>query len=162
MIVGRVVDAHGVRGDLKVRPFTESLYSLLDFPRWNLTRRNAVRGWYKVDSSKPHGKFIVSKLCGVDTRDQALELKGSDVLVDTKDFPELPKGEYYHFQLLGLEVIDVDESVYGQVDRVMQTGANDVLVVEGEATCLIPYIPDVIKNVDLDAGVIRVDWYTDF
>lgn len=158
MIVGRVADAFGVRGHIKVRSFTDQSENLLEFQRWELSRNSGDSQLYSVFSSQTHGKFITAKLDGVDTRDQALELKGSDIQIPIGDFPKLPEGDYYHFQLLGLKAIDIDGTVYGQVDSVMQTGANDVLVVEGEHSCLIPYIPDVIKAVDIETGVIRVEW----
>ena len=158
VIVGRVADAYGVRGHIKVRSFTDQPENLLDFQRWELSKKSGECQLYLVFSSQIHGKFVTAKLEGVDTRDQALELKGSDIQIPIGDFPNLPEGDYYHFQLLGLKAIDIDGTVYGQVDRVMQTGANDVLVVEGENSCLIPYIPDVIKTVDLETGVIRVEW----
>ena len=158
VIVGRVADAFGVRGHVKVRSFTDPPENLLEFQRWELSKKSGESQLYSVLSSQVHGKFVTAKLDGVDTRDQALELKGSDIQIPIEDFPNLPEGDYYHFQLLGLKAIDINGTVYGQVDRVMQTGANDVLVVEGENSCLIPYIPDVVKTVDLEKGVIRVEW----
>ncbi len=95
------------------------------------------------------------------TRDQALALKGHDILIPTDSLPELPEGEFYHFQLQGLQVKDINGHDYGRVEEIMQTGANDVLVTKGTTTSLVPYIPDVIQQVDLESGIIYVQWQTE-
>lgn len=155
----RVADAFGVRGQIKVQSFTEKPQNLLSYTRWVLDHGTNGQKEFSVTSGQLHGKYLTVKLDGVDTRDQALELKGSDILISESNLPELPEGDYYHFQLSGLEVIDVDGTNYGRVEEVMQTGANDVLVVKGSDTHLVPYIPEVVLEVDLNAGKIRVDWF---
>ena len=161
MPFARVADAYGVRGQIKVKSFTEKPQNLLNYTHWVLDHKAKGRESYSVTSSKLHGKFVTAKLEGVDTRDQALELKGTDILIPESDLPDLPEGEYYHFQLSGLDVVDKDGTSYGRVEDIMQTGANDVLVVKGSDTILIPYIPDVVLEVDLDAGTVRVDWFAE-
>lgn len=154
----RVADAFGVRGHIKVRAYTEKPENLLNYPRWVLDQKANGQQSYAVASSRLHGSFIVAKLEGVDTRDQALELKGGEILIPASDMPELSEGEYYHYQLAGLQVVNSDGYIYGRVKEIMQTGANDVLVVKGAGTCLIPYIPEVILEIDLADGSICVDW----
>ena len=161
VVVGRVSDAFGVRGQVKVRAFTESPDTLLGYSRWTLEIRAGETLPFLVDSAHLQGRFLIAQLGGIETRDQALELKGCDVLIGVDDLPVLPVGEFYHFQLIGLEVVDVDGHNYGCVEEIMQTGANDVLITKSTATCLIPYIPEVVHKVDLDARIIRVRWHLD-
>ena len=159
--IARVVDAFGVRGHIKVRTFTEKPQNLLNYTCWVLNKKGKDQLSFSVTSSRLHGKFITAKLEGVDNRDQAIELKGADILIAISELPELPDGQFYHFQLSGLAVVDVDGYSYGCVEEIMQTGANDVLVVKGLGTHLIPYTPDAILQVDLKAGKILVEWFVD-
>ncbi len=162
VIVGRVIDAFGIRGQVKVRSFTEDTENLLNFSCWILRRKVDSCQPYRVFKAQLHGNLITAELEGIVTRDQALMLKGSDILIPESDFPKLPDGEYYHFQLLGLRVVDIDGTDYGCIADIMQTGANDVLVVKSPKIRLIPYTAQVVKKVDLKDGVVQVLWYADF
>jgi len=162
VIVGRVMGAFGIKGQIKVRSYTESPHSLLTYSVWTLCLQANDPLSYVVKSGRLHGQLIVAQLEGVDTRDQALELKGRDISILTQTLPKLPDGEYYHHQLIDMKVIDIEGHVYGHVKDIMQTGANDVLMVEqGDSTCLIPYIEEVIEQVNLELGTILVRWYLD-
>lgn len=157
-----MTDAFGVQGQVKIRPFTERPQNLLEYSNWTIESRSGEELPYAVNAGQLHGKFVIAQLDGVNTRDEALQLKGRDIRIPVEDLPLLPEGEFYHFQLIGLVVRDVRGHTYGHVDDVMQTGANDVLVVKGDSTSLIPYITDVITEVDLDTRMIQVRWYPDF
>ena len=161
VVVGRVSDAFGIRGQVKVRAFTDSPETLLGYTRWTLEIRAGETLPFLVESAHLQGRFLIAQLGGIETRDQALDLKGCDISIGIEELPALPAGEFYHFQLIGLEVVDVDGHSYGCVEEIMQTGANDVLITKGTATYLIPYIPDVVHEVDLDARIIRVRWHQD-
>ncbi len=162
VVVARVADAFGVRGQVKIRSFMEKSNDLLAFPRWILRRSSGFCQSYAVYSGQIHGRYVNAKLAGVDSRDEALLLKGSEVLIARTEFPSLSAGEYYHFQLLGLQAVDVDGTDYGYVEDIMQTGANDVMVIKGKKAHLIPYTAEVIKDINLGTGVIQVAWYFDF
>lgn len=103
---------------------------------------------------------MVAKLANVDTREQAEQLNGRLIMIDKAEMPKLPDGEYYWQQLIGLQVSDTEGEQLGQVDSLLETGANDVLVVKHEQgeEVLIPYTEHVVTEVDLSAGRMIVDW----
>jgi 16S rRNA processing protein RimM len=105
----------------------------------------------------------VAKLASVDDRDQARQLVGADIAVDRDQLPALAEGEYYWNDLIGFQVVTRDGEELGRVTGLMQTGANDVLVVGGERERLIPFIREqVVVAVDAPARRIEVDWEVDF
>jgi 16S rRNA processing protein RimM len=160
--VGKVAGAFGVRGWLKIFPFTESKDNILGFKNWSVENHRSGN-LVKLSQGKVHGKFVVVQLEGVDSREQAEGLKGSLVKVEKKALKKLNKDEYYWADLIGLTVKNLSDVQFGKVESLMETGANDVLVVKGERERLVPFILEqVIKLVDLDDGLIVVDWDPDF
>ena len=161
VILGRIVGLFGVRGWVKVHSYTEPRDALLEYRDWLLGREEA---WRKVElaEGRQHGKGIVVRLRGIEDRDAAAELLGSEIGVDRDTLPEPEDGRYYWADLEGLTVVGRDGTELGKVAYLMATGANDVLVVDGRVERLIPFVPgEVILDVDLAAGVIRVDWEWD-
>ena len=110
---------------------------------------------------KIQGQDVVADL-GFDNRDQAIESKGQILAVDRKELPQLEDNEYYWDDLIGLSVYDLQQQNLGIVTELIETGANDVLVVSGEKDRLIPYIPQVIVKIDLTGKRIEVDWDKEF
>jgi len=162
IVVGKVAGAYGVRGWLKIFPFTESKKNILGFNRWSVDKHNDGRP-VKMSHGKVHGKFVVVQLEGVDSREQAEGLKGSLVSIEKTDLKKLEKDEFYWTDLIGLSVRNLSGVEFGQVESLMETGANDVLVIEGERERLVPFILEqVIKSVDLDNELIVVDWDSEF
>lgn len=174
LTAGRVTGCYGVKGWVRVHPFTESAGDLLDFHAWWLQTREGVRK-VQVDEGRIHGRGLVVHLAGIDDRKAAETLRGYSLLVRAGELPELGENDYYWHQLENLGVWcrdrdadDGSEHFLGCVDHLIETGANDVLVVapcEGSIDGrerLIPYLPDVvIRRVDLEAGRIAVDWFVD-
>ena len=161
VILGRVVGLFGVRGWVKVHSYTEPREALLEYRGWLLGRDG---DWQPVEvaEGRQHGKGIVVRLQGIEDRDAAAELLGSDIGIDRDALPEAEDGRYYWADLEGLTVVHRDGTELGKVAYLMATGANDVLVVDGPVERLIPFVPEtVILDVDLAAGVIRVDWEWD-
>jgi len=161
VILGRIVGLFGVRGWVKVHSYTEPRDAVLEYRDWLLSRDGA---WEPVEvaEGRQHGKGIVVRLQGIEDRDAAAELLGSDIGVDRDTLPEAEDGRYYWADLEGLTVVRKDGTELGKVACLMATGANDVLVVDGPVERLIPFVPEtVILDVDLAAGVIRVDWEWD-
>ena len=161
VILGRIVGLFGVRGWVKIHSYTEPREALLDYRDWLLGREGT---WQQVElvEGRQHGKGIVVRLQGIEDRDAAAELLGSEIGVDRDTLPEPEEGRYYWADLEGLTVENEDGTELGKVAYLMATGANDVLVVDGPVERLIPFVPDtVILDVDLAAGVIRVDWEWD-
>ncbi|MFQ5547252.1 MAG: ribosome maturation factor RimM [Woeseia sp.] len=161
VVLGRIAGVFGVQGWVKVFSYTEPREAILDYEKWWLLRGGA---WSPValEEGKPHGKSVIAKLATVDDRDAAAELVDVEVAVSREQLPETQAGEYYWTDLEGLKVVDKDGKELGQVDYLMATGANDVLVVAGDRQRLIPFVMDaVILDVDLVKGVISVDWEWD-
>jgi len=113
-----------------------------------------------VAEGRLHGKGLVVRLDDVNDRNAAEALRGAEIYVARDQLPELDEGEYYWEDLAGLTVINQVNEELGLIDQMLDTGANDVMVVKGaKGRQLIPYISgDVVKQVDLDAGVVKVDW----
>ena len=161
VILGRIVGLFGVRGWVKVHSYTEPRGALLDYRDWLLGREEAWRH-VELAEGRQHGKGIVVRLRGIEDRDAAAELLGSEIGVDRDTLPEPEDGRYYWADLEGLTVVGRDGTELGKVAYLMATGANDVLVVDGPVERLIPFVPEtVILDVDLAHGVIRVDWEWD-
>jgi 16S rRNA processing protein RimM len=161
VILGRVSGLFGVKGWVKVHSYTEPRAAILDYTNWALLRDGHWQP-VRLAEGKRHGKSIIARLAGVDDRDDAAAYVGNDIGVVRESLPEPGPGQYYWMDLEGLEVVRVDGRVLGKVAYLLATGANDVLVVKGNQEILIPYIwQKVVQDVDLAAGVIRVDWEWD-
>lgn len=167
-VVGKITSVYGIKGWVKVMSYTEPMENLLNYRAVSLeqqgVRRDAV-----LETGKFHGKGLIVKFKGYDDPESARLLCGSLITVDVEQFPSLGEGEYYWHQLEGLRVITRDGAELGRVDHLLETGANDVLVVRATASSidqrerLIPYLPEqVILEVDLAAGIMRVDWDPEF
>jgi 16S rRNA processing protein RimM len=169
IILGRVSSVYGVKGWVKIYSYTEPMERILDYGEW-LLNLNGQWQPITVDKGRSHGKGMVAHFEGCDDREQARQYNGAEIAVPRERIPELPEGEYYWFQLEGLQAVNVQGNILGKVDHMMSAGAsNDVLVVKGDAESidrqerLIPYVPDVyVKEVDLEQGRILVDWDPEF
>ncbi len=164
VLLGKIVGVFGVRGWLKLQSHTEPRDALFDYLPWTLRTRGVDREITQIEG-RPQGRGLVAHLEGIDTREAAETLVGSEIFVERSALPKPKKrGEYYWIDLEGLAVQTVEGQHLGQVSHLFNTGANDVLVVKHEAhERLIPFIhDDVIKSVDLDAKLIVVDWDPDF
>ncbi len=161
VILGHVTGLFGVKGWIKVRSYTEPREAILDYKDWLLLRNDDLQS-VKLAEGKRHGKTVIARIEGVDDRDAAARYVGDDIGVSREALPDTPRGEYYWADLEGLRVVHKDGRTLGKVAYLLATGANDVLVVHGDQEILIPFVPDeVIKDVDLAAGVISVDWEWD-
>ncbi|MDP2827835.1 MAG: ribosome maturation factor RimM [Sulfuricellaceae bacterium] len=161
MVMGRVSVPFGVRGWVKVQTFTETLDSLLDYPSWWLNHDGQWRE-VKVLDCEAHAKTLVAHLAGCDDREAALALRHHEIAVPRQSLPQVEENEHYWVDLIGLNVINLQQQSLGVVSTLMQTGANDVLVVDGERQRLIPFIRQVVLEVDQKAKQIRVDWGMDY
>ncbi len=162
VVLGRVTGIYGVKGWLRIFSHTSPRSNILTYPGWYL--RKAGR-WVKheVQSGRVHGKGVVARLKGCDDRDQAAALLQAEIAIPREQLPDLQPDEFYWTDLEGLKVQTTDGLDLGVIDYLIETGANDVVVVKGERERLIPYLwQDVIQRVDLKAGVMIVDWDADF
>ena len=162
IVMGRIGGPYGVRGWVHVVSFTMPADNLLDYRPWYLARK---RDWQLTDvvEARRHGKGLVAKLPGCDDRDAAALLKGMSIGIQRGQLPEPGEDEYYWHDLEGLRVQTTQGMDLGTVDHLIETGANDVLVVKGERERLIPFIRgQVVLSIDLVAGEIQVDWDPEF
>ena len=170
--VGKTGAPYGVRGWVKVQSFTEPVDNLLDYKPWYMESRgpesrasSETSAWIEssLAEAKTHGKGIIARFEDCDDRDAAVRMGGLEIAIRRDQLPEAEAGEYYWFDLEGLEVKTLDDVSLGKVDRIEATGANDVLVVKGQRERLIPYVMDhIVHEVNIEAGFIRVDWDPDF
>ncbi|MFD1216234.1 MULTISPECIES: ribosome maturation factor RimM [Microbulbifer] len=171
--VGRLTSVYGIRGWVKVHSYTEPAENILQFNQWWLQnpKSSGSGGWQplEIDAGKRHGKGLIVHIKGVDDRDLAAQFCQRDVAVSATEMPQLDEGEFYWHQLQGLQVVSQYEGReyrFGEVVRLMETGANDVMVVRGgedDRERLIPYLPgEFIASVDLQARQITVHWDPEF
>lgn len=171
IVVGELAGVFGVKGWLKVRSFTQPEDNILIYTPWRLKTAQGVTV-VEVDSFKMRPQGMVVHFKGLDDRDEAAALGRAQIVVDKSLLPSLAEGDYYWHQLVGLKVISVhggSEVCLGEVGQMLETGANDVIVVKpctgsiDSAERLVPYVLEqYVLNVDLDAGEMRVDWDPDF
>jgi 16S rRNA processing protein RimM len=162
VILGRVSGVFGVKGWLKVQSYTEPRDNIVGFGAWTL-RMDGVDRAFEVEDGHSHAGGVVAKLHGIDDRDRARDLVGADIVVVREQLPATAAGEFYWMDLEGLEVRTTTGIVLGKVDHLLATGGNDVLVLDSKPERLIPFVVDaVVKEVDLAAGLIVVDWSTDY
>jgi 16S rRNA processing protein RimM len=168
IVVGKIYSVHGVRGEVKVYSFTDPIKNLLDYKTWTLKREGTVLKQVELVSGRGNDKFLVAKLKGLDDREEARLLAGCEICVPRHLFPDLADGEYYWYQLEGLKVIDQAGQLLGKIDHLLETGANDVIVVKpcagslDDRERLLPYTEQCVLSIDLSAGEMRVDWDADF
>jgi 16S rRNA processing protein RimM len=155
--MGRVAGSYGVRGWIKVVPGGGVLDALPEVAEWWLGAE-----LYHVSEARVHSSTVVAKLDGIETREQALALKGAAVSVEREALPEAEDGHYYLADLIGLEVVNEQGERLGAVKQWISNGAQDVMEVAGERTRLIPWVPAIVKAVDLAARRVLVEWGADW
>ncbi len=170
LVVAKITGCYGLKGWVKIHSYTEPPENFLGFGKWQLKRRDIYEA-VDFDAGRSQGKGLVAHIAGVDDRTLAESYRGLEVVVPESALPSLPEGDYYWRDLQGLQVWcqEGNERVLlGTVDYLIETGANDVLVVAGcegsidKRERLIPYLPgDTVTGVDLELGVIEVDWFVD-
>ena len=152
--MGRVAGTYGVRGWIRVE---EAQSALPACSRWSIGGAE-----FPVEQVKEHSGTLLAKLAGLESREAALKLKGSKVLVRRDSLPEAEAGHYYLADLVGLEVVNEQGLVLGAVKRWLFNGAQDVMEVAGEKTRLIPWTARVVRNVDLPNRRIHIEWGADW
>ncbi|MDX8126180.1 ribosome maturation factor RimM [Methylomonas sp. OY6] len=163
MNVGQVSGVFGVKGWVKVYSFTDPRENILQYSPWIL-RKNSHFQEVKLLGGRRQGSLVVAELQDITDRDVAAGLMGADILIRKQQLPKASDGEYYWADLIGLEVRNLEGCQLGKVDHLLETGANDVLVVvDGELERLIPFLQQsTVLKIDLDEGLILVDWDPDF
>ena len=165
VILGKVGAVYGIKGWLKIHSFTDDQEAILDYFPWSLKLGNKVQS-VEITDWRKHNNGLVVKVAGIDDRDIAQKLVGSEIFVSEDALSDLPEGEFYWRDLIGMAVVTDKGYDLGQVSDIMETGANDVLVVKanlkdgfGKKERLIPYLMDqVILSISAEDKQICVDW----
>jgi 16S rRNA processing protein RimM len=176
--LGAISEAQGLQGQVKVRPHSSEPVALLSSKTIWLSlmlRRDAGVAashpqasltQYKVKSAKMHGGNVVMAFEGVTDRDQALALKGARILVARDAFPKVEKDSYYWVDLIGCKAINLQGEELGEVIDVTENGAHGVIAIGDISTkiskYLLPFVKEVVQNVDLPNKTITLDWQSDW
>lgn len=155
---GKIVGTHGLKGEVRIDPWCDSAEFLSRFKR--LFYKDGTE--LPVKSAKPHKNITIVHFAGIDSVEAAETLRGKIVYIDRRDV-RLPEGVYFVQDLIGLRAVDADDRSieYGTVTDVLQTGANDVYQITKDGRdYLIPKIPDVVTEVDIDGGIVRINTKT--
>jgi 16S rRNA processing protein RimM len=159
--MGRLGAPFGVKGWIKVQPYTETLDSLFDYDIWQIGR-NETWQTFEVEDAAVHGDGLIAKFAGIDDRDQAFALRGREIAVNREELPATSEDEYYWNDLIGLTVVNREGVELGKVDKLMETGSHDVLVVKGDREHLIPFVDAYVTRVAMPGRRIEVDWELDW
>jgi len=155
--LGRIAGSYGVRGWVKVAPQKGVAKALVAAKEWWL----GDKAW-RVDEARVHSATVVAKLAGIETREQALALKGTKIAVARAALPDADDGRYYLADLVGLEVVNEHGLRLGVVRQWFTNGPQDVMELAGDRVRLVPWVPTVVKKVDLEAKRIEVEWGADW
>jgi 16S rRNA processing protein RimM len=159
--MGRVVAAVGIRGEVRVKTFTEDPEGLSGYERWVVKTKE---GWMAMVlegfALRPNG--TVAKLGGCDDRTAAERLRGADIAIPRDEFAEEDEQGIYQVDLIGLDVVDEQEGKLGVLDSFVETGPTSVMVVKGARERLIPFVDEFVKEVDREGRRIVVDWKREY
>lgn len=160
--MGYIKGVFGIKGWVKISANTEYADSLLDYPEWRLVKDGQVKN-LTVEAGKLNGGELQAKFEGIDDRDSAFALRGYTIEIAREAFAPAEEGEYYWADLVGMTVVNRNGEVLGRVKNLMETGAHDVLVLEGEwGQKLIPFVGHFIDQVDQAQRIITADWGVDY
>lgn len=167
IVLGRIVAPFGVQGWLRVHPFGDDPDAWRKMPQWWLSDAAdaPAESWrmHALEAIKRHGDGVVAKLAGIDGRDASEALGSCFIGAPREALPQPESGEYYWVDLVGLAVVNMQDRPLGRVKSLIETGANQVLVVaDGERERLLPLVGHVVKAVDVPGGMIRADWDGDW
>ena len=172
VVIGKFTTVYGVKGWVKVHSYTDPMENLFSYAGF-LVERNGNWSPVVFAENKRHGKGLVARIAGVDDRDIAATYTACNIAISLSALPSLEEDEFYWHQLEGLKVlttgVDGESLLLGVISHMLETGANDVMVVRkcpgsiDKQERLIPYLPDqFIEHIDLEAGEVRVDWDPEF
>ncbi len=167
IVMGKIGVPHGIKGWVRINPFSANLDSLLAYPQWHIQvpEGDNILMYTEKDlqEARTQGGKIVAKLAGIDTREQAEAVKGCFISVHRDEFKPLAPDRYYWCDLVGMKVKTVDGELLGKVGDVFQTPSNDILVVDSDnGEILIPFLKKTVTQINHSGSVMVVDWKTDY
>ena len=151
--LGRLVNTHGVRGELRFLPYAFPCPTLKKGLTIFLTGKDGTVRLFTVESVRPHSPFLLVRLQGIASLEQANELRDSIVSVEEHILPPLQDGEFYYYQVIGLNVVTTAGESIGAIVRVFFSGGHDVWVVkQGKKEHMIPVIDEIVRSIDIAGG----------
>ena len=155
--IGQIVNTHGIKGMIKVKPFTDDIKEFEYFKKIYIENKSGKKE-YKIDEVKYNKNMVILKLNGIDKIEEAEKLRNSYIIISREDDVPLKENEYYIVDLLGLEVFTDEGILLGNIDDIFNTGSNDIYVVKDELgkQILLPAISEVIKKIDIENKKIIV------
>ena len=191
VLLGEITGHYGVKGWVKVKSFTRPATQILEFSTWYVPWAPS-RDWLKsmqtefvlhpeslqkleLTQGKRQQRGLIAKLIGIDCREQSQGIQGRPIVMEKSQLAPAGPGEFYWSELIGMRVVNLEQIALGVVDHLLETGANDVLVVRNKVSSasdvgdgsdtverLIPWSDQVISDIDRSAGLITVDWDAGF
>jgi 16S rRNA processing protein RimM len=157
--VGIVINTFGVKGEVKVMPLTDGPEQFAEFKKVFLAKPGVTAAEYEIRKVRAHKKWVILRLKGIETRDQAFKLRDYNIYVEKGALRELPADTYLQSDLHGMEVFDTKDELLGVITDVLKTPANDIYQIraEGGEEYLIPAIKDVVKEVNIEANRMVID-----
>ncbi|MBE5806250.1 MAG: 16S rRNA processing protein RimM [Clostridiales bacterium] len=155
--IGQIVNTFGVKGEIKVNPFTDDLERFEELKSIKIKKNNNLYE-YDIENVKYHKNFVILKLKDIDDMNMAEKYKGCYIQIDRKDARKLPKGTYFIADIIGSDVITDNGINLGKVDDIYNTGSNDIYVVKNELgkQILLPGIKDVILDINIEKQIVTV------
>jgi 16S rRNA processing protein RimM len=156
--IGKIVSTHGIKGQLKVISYADSIDLFAPGQRLAVGREGEVLAAFRIAFARPHKRVIRLSLEGIESTEEAEAWIGCQLYIDKASLPQLEEGSYYWQQIMGLEAFTLDDRRLGRVEAILPTGSNDVYVVrDGRKELLIPAIDSVVVDIDLEQKILRVD-----
>ncbi len=153
LLIGKIIKPHGIKGQVKVLSFAESPETFRDFGQVCLKEKKGRERLIKISSVILAGGGVALGLDGIEGREAAEALRDAELFITKDQLEELPEGEYYRHELIGLNIVTTEGLKIGKIEEVMPTGSNDVYVVrQGEKEYLVPALSEVIETIDLKKG----------
>ena len=161
LLIGKFNGLFGIRGEVKVFSYSKPCTNILSYKPWFIKLQNT---WRPLEFTKGFvsSKNIVVRIMDVCNIDQAQQLLGLNIYIKRSQLAILEKDQYYWADIIGFKVINKQNIYLGNVSSILDTGANDVLIVDGKKTHFVPYIKHFLIKVDLDKKQVLVDWDEDF
>lgn len=158
ILAGRIAGLYGIKGWIKIISYTRPPEKILSYTPWYIQHADGLRQIAVCDGTGT-GRSLRAALQGITDRDLARAMIGCDIYICRSQLEDLPDGQYYWADLLGLQVVNTTGRKLGILEEIYETGANDVMVVQGDGRHLIPLVwEQYLLDVDLERGIIRVDW----
>jgi 16S rRNA processing protein RimM len=158
VLIGKIVGVYGVKGTIRIQSYAELFEIFKPDTALLVISPEDIKARYKIGWIKSHARGALLVLREISSHDQAKALIGSKLYVESARFPKLEKGNYYWFELIGLNVYTSDDRYLGCVEFIIETGANDVYVVKkNNLEILIPALKSVVKSIDIEQKIMRVE-----